>query len=185
MNAPVMFIPDLIAPAAAASMFKRLVAELDWERRDTAPRSEYYCNDTPAPYTYGRGAGIRTYEPKPWHPLITDVRTALEAALDGVVLDVCFLNMYNDSRDWLGWHSDDSPEMDPNRPIVSVSFGAARAIEFRPVGTKSATDSLMLTPGSAAVMLPGTQATWEHRIPKVGYNVGPRISLTFRGFVGN
>ena len=79
MNAPVMFIPNLIAPDDAKVMFDRLATELDWERRDTAPRSEYYCNDTPAPYTYGRGAGVRTYEPKPWHTLITGVRNNIRS----------------------------------------------------------------------------------------------------------
>ena len=164
------------------SVFAALQQELDWERRSDAPRCEYYSNDTDVAYTYGRGAGVRTYHPRPWHPTMLAIRTALETEL-GCVLDVCFLNRYMDASDWLGWHSDDSPEMDDARPIVTVSLGAERNIQFKRHGEGNANaDTLMLGHGSAAVMRAGMQREWQHRIPKVGHEVGERISLTYRGF---
>jgi hypothetical protein len=38
-----------------------------------------------------------------------------------------------------------------------------------------------LAPGSLFLMHAGMQATHEHRIPKVGHEVKPRISMTYRG----
>ena len=183
MKAPVDYYSEFVSDADEA--FVLLRSELDWERRDTAPRCEYYSNDTDVPYTYGRGAGIRTYETRPWHPVMLGIRKDLENKLD-CVLDVCFLNLYLNSSDWLGWHADDSPEMDDERPIVTVSLGAERSIQFkRPGESNSEAETLMLGHGSAAVMNPGMQDEWEHRIPKVGYAVEERISLTFRGFVAS
>lgn len=181
MAAPVDFIPNAIPTELADAYFAVLAEDLPWIRHDDAPRSEYYCNDTPVPYTYGRGAGERTYEVQPWHPAIVEIRKTAESIV-AALMDVCFLNRYHGERDWLGWHADDSASMDPKRPIISVTLGAERAIQFRPIGGGDV-ETLMLTHGSMAVMRPGMQQAWEHRIPKVGHRVGERISLTFRGFV--
>lgn len=155
-----LYIPDLCeAVGDPDEMFETFDTEIDWVRRDSTPLDEFYANDTPAPYTYGSGEFAR--------------------------LDVCFMNRYAGPRDHLGWHSDDSPEMDPDRPIVTVSLGAVRDIQFRPIGDPSAEaiETLTLEHGSAAVMLPWMQQSWRHRIPKSGRQVGPRVSLTFRGYI--
>lgn len=154
---------------------KRLSVELEWERREDAPRSEYYCNDTPEPYTYGKGRGRRTYEVRPWHAEIL--------AACGCVFDTCFLNRYLDQRDHLGWHADDSPEMDDSRPIVSVSLGVAREIRIRPKTAGGVAEKFLLAHGSAFIMPPGFQDVFMHQIPKASFLCGERISLTFRGYV--
>lgn len=197
-TAPVTYWPDLAAAVGDPDeMFERLMA-LDWTRRGNVPRDEIYFNDTDVPYTYGSGEHARTYHPDtklPWP--ITAIRNELEGRL-GCVLDVCFLNRYMTARDQLGWHADDSPEMDPRRPIVTVSFGGERDIMFRrkvavivptarSLGQAAAlapVERLILAHGSAAVMQPGMQQGWLHRIPKSSRSdIGPRISLTFRGYL--
>ena len=188
MKAPVTYIPNFVPNADEA--FARLQGELTWERREDVPRSEYYCNDNPKPYVYGRDRGRRLYEPRPYHKVILAIRDGLEIRT-GAILDVCFLNMYLDQSDQLGWHADDSPEMDGARPVVSVSLGVEREIWFRPKGspkppsgmTDPNIEKLLLGHGSAAIMAPGMQDTHEHRIPKSSRQCGVRISLTFRGYV--
>jgi alkylated DNA repair dioxygenase AlkB len=170
------FVPD------ADSAFEQLRHELPWERRDSTPRCEHYSNDTDVPYTYGAGAGIRTYQPQPWHPVTLDIRAMLETML-GVTFDVCFTNLYLNQRDWLGWHADDSPEMDPDRPIVSVSLGAERDIATRVTAQPDQVTVQRLGHGSAFIMPAGYQRTHQHRIPKAGYVTGERISLTYRGYL--
>lgn len=128
---PVTYFADTFAPSAIG-IRSILTDQLDWQRRGSTPRSEYYCNQFPVPYTYGRGRGVREYAPQPWHPLIVVVRDLVEKAT-GSTFDVCFLNRYHDQSDHLGWHADDSPEMDDARPIAIVSFGVERDILFRPV----------------------------------------------------
>jgi len=164
------------------AVFNRLWNELDWERHGSTPRREYYSNDNGAPYTYGNPKFARTYIAKPWHSDVIAIRTALETLLDAK-MDVCFINGYEDHRDHLGWHADDSPEMDDDRPIVTVSFGAERFIWFRENSNIDVVDKVLLENGSACIMLPGMQDTHMHRIPKHDRECGPRISLTFRGYV--
>jgi alkylated DNA repair dioxygenase AlkB len=195
MNAPVTYIPNIFASKAEADSYFAILRgpSMPWQRRENpsggfVPRAECYFNDTPAPYLYGKGEGARTYLPEPdWDPVVRLVRYKVEYAI-GVDLDVCFLNMYETNRDYLGWHADDSPEMSDDHPIVTVSLGAERAIQFRPKygdsDNLSHVETLMLGHGSAAIMAPGMQDLWQHRIPKSPNNqIGPRVSLTFRRYV--
>lgn len=100
------------------------------------PRREYYVNPNGRAYTYGKKAGQRTYEAKAMTSAIEELWKLAERACS-CSFDVCFLNGYEDGRDQLGWHADDSPEMDPARPIAIVSLGAAREIWFKPIGEKA------------------------------------------------
>lgn len=159
---------------------------IDWEKRD-CPRWEKYYNDVSAPYTYGSGRGARTYEPSPWPAFVMSPRHNIESAFN-IDYDVCFLNRYNGERDHLGWHSDDSPEMDPAYPIMVLSLGASRAIEFRvredytgPVSFQPY--SVTLESGDLLVMPAGFQQIAQHRIPKVDRKTDVRISLTFRKYL--
>ena len=160
--------------------FERLKNELAWVRPSDS-RSEYYTNQVDVPYTYGSGRGMRTYDVQPTHEVIEQIREKLERVL-GYKFEVCFLNYYLDGTDFLGWHADDSPEMDPERPIVTVSLGAEREIWFCQQNDKSQQVHIKLPHGSAFVMRPGLQQTHFHRIPKASFICGPRISLTFRGY---
>ncbi len=189
MSAPVTYLPGFVgSPDFAWLLYRDLHASLPWTRAGNTPRMECYFNDAPVPYAYGVGAGRRTYLPEPtWHPAVMVMRRRLEAILQlAGPLDVCFCNLYADQREQLGWHADDSPEMDDARPVVTVSLGVARQIWLRPSTQPtdpSTIERITLEPGSALVMHPGMQDAWEHRIPKHDRPCGPRISLTFRGYV--
>lgn len=178
-NAPIEYIPKFISNPNDVA--ETLWNELDWQRRDKTPRSEYYWNVYGVPYAYGSNGFSRSYESQSLHPLIEEINTKLEALL-GYKFDVCFLNGYKDQSDHLGWHADDSPEMDDSKPIAIVSLGAEREIWFRD-NANTASDRVLLENGSLCLMLPGMQDTHQHRIPKAGRVVGKRISLTFRGYV--
>lgn len=171
--------------------FDTLWHDLSWERRPDAPRREYWTTLRNRPYTYGRGMGIRTYAPQPDHPLIIEGRNRIERE-HGFRLEGCFLNGYETSRDWLGWHSDDDPGIDHTKPIAIITVGQSRAIQFRKViepfgadskGMYGDPETLMLESGSLCLMDAGMQFTHQHRIPKAGTSVKPRVSLTYRGLV--
>ena len=49
---------------------------------------------------------------------------AIEAYTE-LKFEVCFLNRYHDQSDHLGWHADDSPEMDDSRPIGIVRISSS------------------------------------------------------------
>lgn len=161
--------------------FARLAAELDWESRG-APRAEYFCSDVGADYAYGTGAGRRVYSPRPWHPLIRECQEALQNMM-ALRFEVCFLNYYRDEREALGWHADDSPEMDDTRPIAVVSFGATRDLHFRRKGQRTSEAIIPMSDGDLLMMPAGMQDTHDHRVAKASCHGSQRISMTFRGYV--
>lgn len=187
---PWKYTPGVFPAEEADEVFACLVNEVPWVRHGDTPRMEaYYNSDPSALYTYGRGLGRRTYRPESFEstPLMSTLRHTAESML-GVTFEACFLNRYEDARDSLSWHADDSPEMDPERPILVMSFGQERPIQFRPKGAKGHVPpehQVVLQHGSWLVMRAGMQEGWEHRIPKMGYPgaLGRRISLTFRGYL--
>jgi alkylated DNA repair dioxygenase AlkB len=206
-NTPIIYTPGWIEQPT--ELFATLWNELPFIRHDKVPRRECYFNDVAVPYTYGTAPFARTYTPAPdWHPAVRSVQKRVEAHL-GQRMEVCFLNGYEDGTDQLGWHEDDSPEMDPGRAIAIISLGAEREIWFRPNEAEamrrvkaahgnSLTDDdvkrlflLERTPekvalcnGSLCIMQPGMQQTHQHRIPKSHVHAcGPRISFTFRGYI--
>jgi len=190
LSPPISYIPNFVDEPDR--VLAALQNDLEWERRADAPRCEYYSNDFPEPYVYGRGTGQRTYHPRPYHPDVLAIRAKLEAYCK-CKFEVCFLNRYLNQSDHLGWHADASPEMDDARPIVTISLGVEREIWFRPI---IAYEFLLVNPdyeipitklklenGSMCIMQPGMQDTHLHRIPKASFQCGERISLTFRGYV--
>ena len=179
MNMPVTYTPNFIADSD--TVFDMLWNELDWERREFTPRREYWTNTFERPYTYGRDIGARTYYPRPSHVMIDTVSDKLEEYL-GFRYIACFLNGYENGKDALGFHSDDDPGIDHSRPIAVVTVGAGRMIQFMEKATGEKGEQF-LEPGSLLLMLPGMQDTHLHRIPKAGYIVKPRISLTFRSLI--
>jgi alkylated DNA repair dioxygenase AlkB len=179
---PISYVPNWISNPD--EVFKTLWNELDWVRHENVPRREYYCSSSGEPYTYGSGRGIRTYCSQPWHPLITKMTEDL-ALYASEQYEVVFLNGYDHGLDHLGWHADDSPEMDDARSIAIISLGAERDILFRPNNDTTKVTRVKLQNGSLCLMHPGMQDSHMHRIPKSdrGASCPPRISLTFRGYV--
>lgn len=182
---PVLLKPTYTSPwVPDADTVHEELHNLPWERRLDAPRSECFISDSTDVYTYGRGRGQRTYIPHPWTLDLLLLRKDLRLRL-GTDFNVCFLNRYHNGSDHLGWHADDSPEMDSSRPIAVVSFGASRIIEFRRKPSEEfskakAEYAVLLAHGSLLVMPAGMQEEQQHRIPKSGSSRNERISLTFR-----
>lgn len=176
----ITYIPNFLKNADL--FFERIKNETKWIRVGSIPRSEYWCNDGMRPYTYGRGNGIRTYEAQPWTFTIMMVRELLNSQTS-VYYEGCFSNYYRDSSDHLGWHADDDPNINHDKPIAVVSLGAEREIWYRENDASEKT-ALLLQHGSLFLMPAGFQYTHQHRIPKASrQDVGPRISLTFRSLV--
>ena len=171
MKTPIIYYPGFITDPTHA--FDELWNGLAWVRHGLVPRREYYCNDVAAPYSYGKADFARVYPVQPWHPRLRAIQAQVQDALNSK-FEVCFLNGYEHNRDQLGWHADD---------IAIVTLGAERDIMFATKDTRDDVEGLKLQHGSLCVMPAGMQDTHVHRIPKADRVVGPRISLTFRGYV--
>lgn len=165
-------------------LFDRMWEDFPWVKRGSTPRVEAFFADEKLSYTYGKGAGVRTYESAPWNDVALDLKNRLLNEFS-INFDVCFANGYEDQSNHLGWHADDSPEVCNNTPIAIVSFGVAREIWFCRKDNLKEIDKVLLEPGSLCLMLAGMQSTHLHRIPKAGFACGKRISLTYRGLARN
>ncbi len=157
-----------------------MLLALPWQRH-TETRQELFYSDVPRTYTYGSGRGVRTYESQ---PVPDSLRPAFERVA-GLGLNVCFLNLYEDQGQHLGWHADDHEGTDHSKPIVVFSYGSERELWWRIKGTKGmvpAGQRVTMSSGSMFVMPPGFQTHHEHRVPKAPAPCGPRVSLTFRAF---
>jgi alkylated DNA repair dioxygenase AlkB len=175
MSFPITYIKDF----AADIPFEAMDQAITWTDYG-APRSEAYYADRPVPYTYGAAAYARTYHPHTqWSDTLSAVRDRVQAHC-GQAFELLFCNRYAHGNQHLGWHADDSDSVDDARPIPVISFGSEREIWFRENG-KSDVHKILLAHGSLLLMHAGMQDTHQHRIPKAGRIVTPRVSLTFRG----
>ena len=157
---------------------------INWEEREDAPRKEIFMANEELSYTYGMGRGIRTYDSVPMIPFVKDVMDKINSDYN-YNLDICFLNYYKNEKMWLGWHSDDSPEIDQTEPIAVVSIGAERDIWVKTKDYKGVIPDewrFNLKSGSLFMMLAGFQDNHLHKIPKWDKKCDWRISLTFRKY---
>lgn len=201
-----IYVPGLVETQHADDMFGELWNKLSWERRGDAPRREYWTNRFNRDYSYGRGAGLRTYHSQATNTYIDlcNVMVRNELVRQGIATDDdsllffegCFLNGYEGAKDWLGWHEDDDPGIDHSKPIAIITlYGGEgvdkpRSIQFREklgmVDDKMTYGEVVDQPleqGSLCLMPAGFQDSHQHRIPKAGFETKSRISLTFRSLL--
>jgi len=171
-----ILVESFLTPAEAQALLAS-VQSLPWTRGRfmgrAVPREEVWMG----PYAY-KFSG-RTLVPAPWTPEIEALRVKIGEQYGGDYNSV-LLNRYANEHDSVSWHSDDEPEMDSDRPIASLSLGAAREFLVRPITSKNAVQSYVLTSGSLLVMPPGFQQRYQHCVPKSRTPCATRINLTFR-----
>lgn len=181
----IIYVPNCFNDFAfnAKSTYDVLLTEVPWVNRE-APRDECFMALESAEYTYGTGFK-RTYNSVPLHSFVDYAMWRLNFWYNSQY-NVCFLNYYKSEKEHLGWHSDNSPEMDINHPIAVVSFGAEREIWVKNKDYKGEIpkeNRYKLSNGSIFIMPAGYQNDHMHKIPKPDKPCGGRISLTFRKFI--
>lgn len=201
----IKYIPNFLSKEQADFYFSKLTNEVPWKRVESTPRMEAFYSKLGKPYTYGSNGFERTYTPESWCANSVDTINNIIDYVYETDFELCFLNRYLNQQDHLGWHADDSPEIDINRPIAVVSLGVEREIWFKPQychvchsTEKELTfaaricsvhpgkftpnvEKQLLGHGSLLIMPAGYQQTHYHRIPKSDRKHGERISLTYRG----
>ena len=103
----------------------------------------------------------------------------------GRTFSYCLVNYYPNGTTGLGFHADDESDLDPEEPIVSVSFGASRDMVFKHKRKEMSDIKVALTPGSVVEMHPPLQSNWKHAIPPRTRVTTGRFNLTFRALKKN
>ena len=178
------FIADFLTRAQSDAYFAELLDLVDWRqhiirirgREVASPRLSAWYGDPDAHYSY---SGL-SLEPRPWLPIILELKTRVEAACNAPFNSV-LLNLYRDGADSMGWHSDDEPELGERPVIASVSLGATRRFRLRHRRRKELEPvAIDLENGSLLIMEGDTQRFWKHQISKSKRVAEPRVNLTFR-----
>jgi len=178
----VMLDPEFIPSAEARDLFVPLRQNLAWSQEHytlfgksvPSPRLVCWYGNADAVYSY---SGVK-HVPRPWLPLLLDLKVRVEAA-SGCVFNSVLGNLYRDGKDSMGWHADKEPELGPQPCIASLSFGAPRLFMLRHKASGD-THRVELGNGSLLVMAGSLQLHWRHCVPKTKAVIGPRINLTFR-----
>lgn len=114
----------------------------------------------------------------PWTPELLSIKNSIELKT-GEKFNSCFMNLYHNGNDGMGWHQDNEKELGENPIIASLSLGATRKFSFKHIVTKQKVD-MMLAAGSLVLMKGEIQNKWLHSLPKTTKVKTPRINLTFR-----
>lgn len=182
-DADVRHLQGWLSPAAADALLPALQAQLPWEVHRIrmfgnwvdSPRLSCWIGDPQARYRYS-GA---QFEPRPWTPLLQALRERLLAEGIGRFNSV-LVNRYRSGGDYMGWHSDDEPELGAEPLIASLSLGAARRFLLRRRDEPARKAEFLLGHGDLLLMGGSTQRFYQHALPKMARVQGERINLTFR-----
>jgi alkylated DNA repair dioxygenase AlkB len=143
-------------------------------RQFILPRLQTWHADPGIRYSYSNNL----LETRPWTPLLSEIRMRVEAQLNFQFNSV-LVNLYRNGNDYVGWHSDNEPELGEQPFIASMTFGIERQFEFRHKKS-SETGRLLLRSGTLLVMQPSFQHEWLHSLAIDQKVTEGRINLTFR-----
>jgi alkylated DNA repair dioxygenase AlkB len=143
-------------------------------RQFILPRLQTWHADPGIRYSYSNNL----LETRSWTPLLSEIRTRVETQLNFQFNSV-LVNLYRNGNDYVGWHSDNEPELGEQPFIASMTFGMERQFEFRHKKS-SETGRLLLGSGTLLIMQPSFQHDWLHSLAIDEKVTEGRINLTFR-----
>ncbi|HEO8482245.1 TPA: alpha-ketoglutarate-dependent dioxygenase AlkB [Stenotrophomonas maltophilia] len=182
-DADVRHLSGWLPAGTATALLLALQMEVPWEVHRIrmfgnwvdSPRLSCWIGDPQARYRYS-GA---EFVPHPWPPALQAMRERLQAEGLGRFNSV-LLNRYRGGGDYMGWHSDDEPELGAAPVIASLSLGAARRFLLRRRDDPARKAEYLLGHGDLLVMAGQTQQFYQHALPKMARVQDERINLTFR-----
>lgn len=168
----------------ADGIFKYLLADIKWNsavftKNDNTKielhRKVAYVSDSPTNYEYANFY----FAGETWNDLLWNLKRDLEFAT-GHSFNSVLLNLYNDGKDEIKWHSDKERTLGDNPVIVCVNLGASRKFWFREKTYNSEKFYKTVNNGDLLIMGEDCQKKYLHAILKEPEVKDPRISLTFR-----
>jgi len=132
-------------------------------------------------YVYSGNVNRASPVPGSLVALVRWLQVAIDPALNGLLV-----NWYDGTRrHYMGPHRDTTAQLDPDHPIVTVSFGEERVFRLRRWGTAgrgARRHDLLCGDGDLVVLPWATNAAYTHAVPRLARYRGRRISGTARAF---
>ncbi len=141
------------------------------------PRSQVWFGDNGCDYCY---SGLRVV-PLPWPKYAQKLKHKIMRELGGEYNSL-LVNRYQNGHEYMGWHSDDEPELETHADIVSVTLGATRDFLLRHKESGQQ-HRVALADGDLLIMHAPMQQSWQHGLPKRLKVEQPRLNFTFRRIV--
>ena len=166
---------------------KELIAIVDL--KDTGTQSAWFSNCN-IPYSWNNAKSGHVTRKKPFgidesstlSKILNDVNSSFALSLNS-----CLIQFYPNGHNGVRLHDDLEPEMSRDDPIVVLTVGSTRPIEFyNNYQSPSEKPALTLNPlqGSIYTMLSGSQDYFRHRVPADMSCDGWRASFSFRSVRG-
>ncbi|KAG8181067.1 hypothetical protein JTE90_014779 [Oedothorax gibbosus] len=188
-------IPDKHAADAILKQLEEEIQYFDGEltrvkvfgKWHNIPRKQVVFGEEGLSYTF---SGI-SLPAKPWDacPVVKGLQNYVEL-VTGECFNFVLINRYKDGNDHMGEHRDNEKELNPDSPIVSLSFGEERPFVFKHKDSRGKNSKLdiaplkiQLEPGSILVMEKPTNEFWYHSLPVRKNIKGVRVNLTFRQMI--
>lgn len=177
----ISYIPNFLGKGQADYLLKILLNEVDWQtpinaegKTSKVKRKMAYMADHVSDYNYAN----MNLKGVAFHPVVSYYRTLIGFHI-GPDFNSVLLNLYEDGRSEIRWHSDKEPQLGESPIIPTLNLGASRTFWFmhKISGEKT---GYILNHGDLLVMGPNCQQTYLHAILKEPEVKEPRISLTFR-----
>ncbi len=156
--------------------------DIPWEQ----PCYNMYGKQVPTPrYLFALGKLNEKYkitDTMKFTPLVKQLKKEIEKDYD-TKLQYAQLNLYRHNKDYIGWHND--KEVLENDSVYSISLGASRRFQLRPIKYKSMDTyikyEINLISGSLLIMNEDAVKTfYEHTIVKETKTCKKRYNITFR-----
>lgn len=186
-HAEVTYTPDFLPRAKATRYLNKLQHEVPWEtervRGKEARRKVCSFGDPGVSYRYAGGRK----QARPWTPTLEKLRRKVEAAT-GLSFNYVLLNCYEDGRDYIGYHADDTRDLQQGSTIASLSLGAERDFLLKPSSDEAKAQALetrkvRLAHGSLLCMGGATQQHYKHSVPARPKLTLARVNATWRQVV--
>lgn len=177
----IRYWPNFMTESGQMSIFRILRKGLKWHQRRALIEGKWQNLPHllswigPCDYSY---SGVTLEKNTNWLPEIVDLLHRL-IRYTGNQYNSCFLNLYRNGYDHVGWMSENHPALRDEPSIASVSLGVTRLFEMQ---RKDGSGFLRfpLFPGSLLLMEGATQEDWQHQFPKQPNVASERINITFR-----
>ena len=142
MELPWTLISGWLNPEESKKWKLKIYKTLKWDqpivkvfgKKYLVPRKTVFLGEHNIQYSYSGVIHRSNGWPIWFYPLVSKLSVMNNCNFNG-----CLINLYRNGNDKMGWHADNEKELNPNKPICSISLGASRDFYLKNCSTNKKT----------------------------------------------